>query len=110
MMFVLSAWVMGSSIRESYVVIRGFTTANVTPGICVSEANLMKAKKLLKHFYFKFSALYSERYLNCNLHQLLYLSDTVKDVGPLYTFSCFDHENCNGQGWFISTVVLIVRL
>ena len=63
---------------------------------CISEASLKKAKKLLKHFYFKFSALYSERYLSCNLHQLLHLSDTVKDLGPLYTFSCFDHENCNG--------------
>ena len=30
------------------------------------------------------------------MHQLLHLSDSVEQLGPLFTFSCFDHESCNG--------------
>ena len=31
------------------------------------------------------------------MHQLLHLPDNVKDMGPLFTFSCFDHEDTNGK-------------
>ena len=37
-----------------------------------------------------------ERYLTLNMHQLLHITDSVKQLGPLYTFSCFDHEHSNG--------------
>ena len=30
------------------------------------------------------------------MHQLLHLADSVKYLGPLHTFSCFDHEHSNG--------------
>lgn len=30
------------------------------------------------------------------MHQLLHLPDCVRDLGPLYTSSCFDHEHSNG--------------
>ena len=26
------------------------------------------------------------------MHQLLHLTDSVRQLGPLYTFSCFDHK------------------
>ena len=58
---------------------------------------LNKRSQLLKHFYFKFPALYSPRYLGCNMHQLLHLPDTVRDLGTLFTSSCFDHEDTNGK-------------
>ena len=58
---------------------------------------LKKSCKLLQHFYYKFPAVYSERYLSCNMHHLLHLSDTVKELGPLFTTSCFDHEVTNGK-------------
>ena len=31
------------------------------------------------------------------MHQLLHLPDTVQDLGPLFTMSCFDHEDTNGK-------------
>ena len=63
----------------------------------VEARALKKSRKLLQHFYFMFPTLYSERYLGCNIHQLLHLPDTVKDLGPLFTTSCFDHEDTNGK-------------
>ncbi len=49
------------------------------------------------NIFIKFPTLYSERYLGCNIHQLLHLPDNVRDLGPLFTTSCFDHEDTNGK-------------
>ena len=64
----------------------------------ISLCSLKRAKKLLRYFYFTFTfpTLYGERYLTLNMHQLLHLTDSVKYLGPLHTFSCFDHEHSNG--------------
>lgn len=63
----------------------------------VQPSDIEKSRKLLQHFYFMFPTLYSERYLGCNIHQLLHLPDTVRELGPLFTTSCFDHEDTNGK-------------
>lgn len=63
----------------------------------VNPRQLKKCSKLLRHFYFKFPTLYSERYLSCNMHQILHLPTVVEDLGPLFTNSCFDHEYSNGK-------------
>ena len=63
---------------------------------CITSRDLKFANTLLNQFYYCFPNLYAERYLTFNLHQLLHLTDSVKYLGPLYTFSCFDHEHCNG--------------
>lgn len=34
--------------------------------------------------------------MTINIHQLLHLSDNVRDLGPLYTHSCFSFEDKNG--------------
>lgn len=52
--------------------------------------------KLLHCLYYLFGTLYKERYLTLNMHQLLHIADCVKHLGSLHTFSCFDHETCNG--------------
>ena len=62
----------------------------------ISIRNLNKANKLLHRFYYQFAFLYHSRYLTMNMHQLLHLTESVKYLGPLHTFSCFDHEHCNG--------------
>ena len=62
----------------------------------ISSHRLKKANKLLHRFYYSFSSLYNKRYLTLNMHQLLHLADCVKNLGPLFSFSCFDHEHCNG--------------
>ena len=62
----------------------------------ISEEQLKVAEQLLQQFCFKFSQLYELRYQTLNIHQLLHLVDNVRDLGPLYTHSCFSFEDKNG--------------
>lgn len=54
------------------------------------------ARRLLKKYVFDFQGLYGERYMSCNLHQLLHLADNVKKFGPLWVTTCLPFENLNG--------------
>lgn len=63
----------------------------------VNRKELKRASKLLQHFYFKFPILYADRYMSCNMHQILHLPSVVEDLGPLFTPSCFDFEDSNGK-------------
>lgn len=62
----------------------------------ISEAELKEADRLLDSFCKSFSNLYQDRFFTMNVHQLLHLVDDVRDLGPLYTHSCFTFENKNG--------------
>ena len=62
----------------------------------ISEAQLTTAEQLLEQFCRSFAKLYQERYATLNVHQLLHLVDNVKDLGPLFTHSCFSFEDKNG--------------
>lgn len=62
----------------------------------ISTSDLSNANELLQHFCCLFAALYGERYMTCNIHQLLHLSRMVYDMGPLWAYSCFPFENANG--------------
>lgn len=55
------------------------------------------AEKLLQHFCLMFSALYQAGKETINIHSLLHLSDDVRNLGPLWTHSCFPFENFNGN-------------
>lgn len=62
----------------------------------ISEENLKEANNAIQKFCRTFSKLYGERYCTMNVHQLLHLTANVKDLGPLYTHSCFPFEDKNG--------------
>ena len=61
-----------------------------------SKNDVNKADQLLRIFCEQFSTLYDECYMTLNVHQLLHLADSVRDLGPLYTHSCFSFEDKNG--------------
>lgn len=63
----------------------------------ISQSELKKASSLLKHFCLKIGYLYGPRYETYNVHCLLHLTDRVKDLGPLWTHSCFSYEDFNGE-------------
>lgn len=63
----------------------------------ISMEDLEKSHKLLCFFVHMFESLYGERYYTLNLHSLLHLSDSVRDIGPLWSHSCFPFENANGE-------------
>ena len=63
----------------------------------ISSEDLKKAELMLFSFREDFSSLYDERFITLNVHQLLHLTDDVRDLGPIYTHSgCFSFEDKNG--------------
>ena len=63
----------------------------------ITSSQLDKAEKLLQHYCFKLQHYYSERCMTANVHNLLHLSKTVKEFGPLYAYSCFPFKEANGS-------------
>ena len=61
----------------------------------LSHQELLHAEELLIKFCCLFSSLYGARHMSANLHQLLHLHDTVKQLGPLWVYSCFCFESIN---------------
>jgi len=55
------------------------------------------AEDFLNKFVKEFETLYGLNFCSINVHQLLHLPDCVRKLGPLWTFSCFEYENINGQ-------------
>ena len=66
-------------------------------GESVTLHELDHAEKLLQHFCLMFSALYPEGKETINVHSLLHLADDVRNLGPLWTHSCFPFESYNGN-------------
>ncbi|XP_068727920.1 uncharacterized protein [Montipora capricornis] len=62
----------------------------------IKQSHLCEAENLLNQFCALFSSLYEERFTTMNIHQLLHLSDDVRELGPLCTHSCFPFEDKNG--------------
>lgn len=63
----------------------------------ISPIDIRKASALLKHFCIRIKELYAARYETYNVHCLLHLTERVKDLGPLWTHSCFCFEDFNGE-------------
>ena len=61
-----------------------------------SEKDLDRAESLLFQYCKCFENLYEKCVLRLNVHQLLHLPDCVRNLGPLYTHSCFSFESKNG--------------
>lgn len=62
----------------------------------ISESDLSEAENLLFSFCSSFPAIYAARFTTMNIHRLLHLVDDVRDLGPLFTHSCFHFEDKNG--------------
>lgn len=63
----------------------------------ISAEDIVKSERLLNYFVYMFPCLYGERYMTINMHSLLYLSDMVCKIGPLWATSCFPFESANGE-------------
>lgn len=62
----------------------------------ISETEVSIAENFLEHFVSRFPELYQERYTTLNMHLLLHIPDNVRNLGPLWAFSCFPFEDANG--------------
>ena len=63
----------------------------------ISEADIAHSERLLNYFVFMMPVLYGERYMTINLHSLLHLPLMAKELGPLWSNSCFPFESANGE-------------
>ncbi|EDO32574.1 predicted protein [Nematostella vectensis] len=63
----------------------------------IAHAQINHAEKLLQHFCLMFSSLYPASKETINIHSLVNICDDVRDLGPLWTHSCFPFENYNGN-------------
>ena len=62
----------------------------------ISEEQLANSEKMLKKFCRQFEILYGRRYMTANVHNLLHLTDCIRELGPLWAYSCFHFESQNG--------------
>ena len=62
----------------------------------ISVNELGHAERLLFHFCVMFQPLYGHRHQTANIHSLVHLVDSVRELGPLWTHSCFNFEDKNG--------------
>ncbi|CAN7995027.1 unnamed protein product [Ixodes pacificus] len=63
----------------------------------VTPSLIDRAEKLLKMFVAQVPTLYGETSMSFNVHQLLHLANTVRQMGPLWANSAFPFETGNGQ-------------
>lgn len=56
-------------------------------------------RDLLHRFVKEFQFLYGLKFcsINLHLHLLLHLPDCVRILGSLWTYTCYEYENLNGQ-------------
>jgi len=62
----------------------------------VSEEQLEYCERALRRFCCQFENLYGKRYMTANVHLLLHLTQCVRELGPLWAYSCFHFESQNG--------------
>ncbi|XP_034236341.1 uncharacterized protein LOC117642364 [Thrips palmi] len=63
----------------------------------ISPDQIDSAEELLLEYIKDFQNLYGLRYMGMNVHMLAHLCDMVRDLGPLWVYSCFFLEALNGQ-------------
>ena len=61
----------------------------------ITHVQLDHAENFIEHFCVTFGELYSVRYQTANIHYLLHIPQDARNLGPLWTHSCFPFENCN---------------
>ena len=62
----------------------------------INDQDIILAKRYLFLFVYHFDQIYPRHYMTINIHSLLHLHETVKDLGPLYVYSLFHFEDKNG--------------
>lgn len=70
--------------------------AYVLQTTCITQLELFYASQHLNEFVCNFETLYGRCHMTYNVHILLHLSDSVRNWGPLWCYSAYSFEGCNG--------------
>ena len=62
----------------------------------ISDRQILQCENMINLFCQQFEILYGQRYMSANVHLLLHLPNTVRQLGPLWVYSCFYFEGQNG--------------
>ncbi|KAK3925108.1 D-alanine--D-alanine ligase [Frankliniella fusca] len=62
----------------------------------VSEEDIQNAEKLLHVFVSQMADFYNVNVLTMNFHVLLHIPQVVRDLGPMWVYTCFPLEDLNG--------------
>ena len=65
-------------------------------GDSITDSDRRYARSLLNYFSQYFEELYGQQNCTANFHRHLHLFDTVENLGPLWSVSCFHFEDMNG--------------
>lgn len=87
-------------------------------GDAITMTDIEVAHGLVMLFYQLIPELYPASMCTANVHNLIHLSDCVKNWGPLWCYSCFGFENmnghlrkyCHGTGYVLPQLIQNVRL
>ena len=63
----------------------------------ISSDDLLTAERMLNIFYQKAVDLYPQEICTMNVHSVIHLAQAVRNLGPLWSYSCFGFENMNGH-------------
>ncbi|XP_067019318.1 uncharacterized protein [Acropora muricata] len=63
----------------------------------ITQTELQEAHAYLKLFSAQAPVFYGKQFQTFNVHQLLHLAEVVRDLGPLWSNSCFPFEDYNGD-------------
>ncbi|WAR11611.1 LOW QUALITY PROTEIN: hypothetical protein MAR_025791 [Mya arenaria] len=91
------AWLFYYFIPLLYGVIRTDFFHHYLLHINIITKQLEYAEDMIIEFCGMYASLYGDQHMSANIHQLLYLGDTVQQLGPLWVYSCFSFESVNGK-------------
>ena len=72
------------------------SSMHILLGTNLSVELINDAERMLLEFYNLMPELYPETMCTPNVHSLIHLCTSVRQLGPLWAYSCFGFENMNG--------------
>lgn len=73
------------------------TSISILNADYICHENIEIARDLLNKYVKEFQDLFSIEHCSINVHQLVHLPDCVKNLGPLWAYTCYEYENLNRQ-------------
>lgn len=85
--------VLNRNVYTNFLTLHVAISILISPMLTKNKNNVDYAEKLLQHFVDLFQKIYGKEYMFHNVHNLLHLSNEVRQFGPLDFFSSFRFEN-----------------
>lgn len=95
--------ILRKDVYFNFLTLHVAITILVNPNVLRTPHYIIYANELLKYFVKSYENIYGKKYVSFNIHNLLHLTDDVKQFGSLDTFSAFPFGN------YISSLKNLIR-